>query len=486
MSSARGKLVGNSLALLANQVTQNATSFILSVSIARILGPYELGQYTLAFTFYFIFMTISSQGLKTLLTREIAKSPGKLQTYLVSGTLVQFGLSLTAYGVLFLLVYLLPYRPATQTLCWIVGAALIPYGISNVTEAIFQAQERMHLITISTVPIYILRLIVMFVTLKLGYSINLVGIILVASEVVILLIEWAFVLRINSPLQWAIDRQFIREILLKVRTFLAIEGVSVFKLRMQVFFLSLLAGETVVGLYGATVQLLQPFQLISQSLVVAALPSFARVNSEDTDRLQRLVETIISVLLVVAVPLLIGFIFIGGDFLVFIYRDRQFYEANSALIIAGMMMIPLSITRALSYVMMAKGFERINLRTVISNTALGAAISIALIPPLQVIGAATSALIVEISGAAQFYYVVRRRLFALRLGSILRKPLLVGALMVILFLVLKALQASIPVIIIVTGAAFSLTAGVIIIQMLNLQETLMKKIFRRSSHLTAG
>lgn len=486
MSSARRKLVGNSLALLANQVTQNATSFILSMSIARILGPYELGQYTLAFTFYFIFMTISSQGLKTLLTREIAKTPGKLQTYLLSGTVLQIGLSLTAYGALFLLVWLLPYRPATQTLCWIVGAALIPYGISNVTEAIFQAQERMHLITISTVPIYILRLAVMFVALKLGYSINVVGMILVMSEVIILLIEWAFVLRINSPLSWKLDWLFIREILLKVRTFLAIESVSVFKLRMQVFFLSLLAGETVVGLYGAAVQLLQPFQLISQSLAVAALPSFARINAEDNERLRRLVETIIAVLLVVAIPLLIGFIFIGGDFLVFIYRDRQFYQASGALIIAGLMMIPLSITRVLSYVLMAKGYERINLRTVVSNTILGAAISITLIPPFQVIGAAVSALIVEISGAAQFYFVTRKRLFPIRLWKVLRKPLFVGACMALVFLGLKALHAPITIIIITAGLACSLLAGVIIIQMLNLQETLKNKILRRSTGLTAG
>ncbi len=84
---------------------------------------------------------------------------------------------------------------------------------------------------------------------------------------------------------------------------------------MQIFFLSLLAGETVVGLYGAAVQLLQPFQLISQSLVVAALPSMTRVKDEDNERLQRLTETIISTLLVVAIPLLVGFLFIGGDFL---------------------------------------------------------------------------------------------------------------------------------------------------------------------------
>lgn len=483
MTSTRFKLVSNSLALLANQITQNATSFILSISIARILGPYELGQYTLAFTYYFIFMTMSSQGLKTLLTREISRHPNKLQTYLVSGTLLQIIFSLLAYVALFLLVLLLPYGRATMVLCWIVGAALVPYGISNVTEAIFQAQERMYLITISTVPIYVLRLIVMFVVMKLRLGINVVGFILVTSEVIILIVEWGFILRLNAPLQWTIDIPFMRETARAVRTFLAIESVSVFKLRMQIFFLSLLAGETVVGLYGAAVQLLQPFQLISQSLVVAALPSMTRVREEDTERLQRLIETIISALLVVAIPLLVGFLFIGGDFLVFVYRDPEFVLAGGALVIAGMMMIPLSITRALSYVMMAKGYERVNLRTVVINTVLGAVVSILLISPFQIIGAAVSALTVEISGAAQFYYAVRARLFSIRAWKILWRPLLVSAIMAIVFLALHVLQASILVTILVAGTAYAAMVGTIIIQMLDLQDKLFRKIFRSSAQL---
>src|SRR5215468_8066724 len=122
MTRNRHKLIGNSLALLANQVTQNATSFLLSISIARILGPYELGQYSLAFSYYFIFMTMSSQGLKTLLTRELAKHPEKVAMCLVSGTLLQFIFSTVGYLALVALVLVLPYRGSTTIICYIVGA----------------------------------------------------------------------------------------------------------------------------------------------------------------------------------------------------------------------------------------------------------------------------------------------------------------------------------------------------------------------------
>jgi O-antigen/teichoic acid export membrane protein len=477
----RRKLVGNSLSLLANQVTQNATSFVLSISIARIMGPYELGQYSLAFSYYFIFMTMSSQGLKTLLTRELAKFPEKVQTCLVSGSLLQFIFSSVGYLALVGLVALLPYRPATSIICYMVGAALIPYGISNVIEAIFQSQEKMHLIAVSTVPIYILRLIVMVVAMKLDAGINAVGLILVASEVLILCIEWILIYRLIGPIRWKIDWSFMWETAKSARTFLAIESFSVFKVRMQVLILSLLAGETIVGLYSAAVQLLQPFQLISLSLAVATLPTMTKSTGKDDGRVQRLAESVISVLLVVAMPMILIFTFMGGQTLIFVYRDINFANAGLPLIIASLTMIPLSFTRALSYVMIAYGYQRVNLRTVVINTVTGVILSIFLISGFGIIGAAVSSLIVELSGAAQFVYAVRARVFSIQAWNIFRAPLLSGGLMLAVLLVLQNFSPSILIALILVGIAYVAIVGVVSIQRLDLWDAVLNRLFRRHS-----
>lgn len=479
-TSKKKRLLSNSLSLFANQLTQNATSFILSIGIARTLGAYELGQYTLAFSFYFIFMTMSSQGLKTLLTRDMARNPERIETCLISGTVLQFVFTILAYSLLYAVVRVLPYRPATTVLCWIVGAALIPYGVSNVTESIFQAMEKMHFIAISTVPVYIVRLVVILMMLTIGgASINQVGIVMVISEVVIVLIEWVLVLRLVKPKSYRLDFAFMREMAKSARTFLAIESVSVFKGRMQVFFLSLLAGETVVGLYGATVQLLQPFQLISQSLAVAALPTMSRTPAEDTQRLKRITQTITSVLLVVAIPMVIGFMFIGSQFLVFVYGDEHFAEAGITLVIAGAAMIPIAFTRALSYLMMAKGYERVNLRTVIINTIMGGIVSVLLIPPLQSIGAAISAVLVELSGAVQFTQAVRSRMFMINLWEIMKLPLVAGGIMAMVFIGLRAVNASMLVTIGVAGSIYVVVSGGIVVTMLELQDSIRRRLLRR-------
>lgn len=459
MIRSRSRLVGNSLAILVNQVTQNATALILSISIARILGPYELGQYALAFGYYYIFMAMSSQGLKTLLTRELAKFPEKAQTCLVSSTLLQLIFSGIGYLALVGLVALLPYRPATSVICYMVGAALIPYGVSNVTEAIFQSQEKMHLIAISTVPIYIARLILMFLVLRLGYGINYVGLIFVGSEVLILAIEWLFVRRVVSGIHWKIDWSFIRSTVKAVRPFLVIEGVATFQTRMQLVFLSLLAGEVAVGLYGAVTQLIQPFQIMAQSVVIAAFPRFARAN-QAKDRQRTLIEQVIELLFLVAMPFIVAVWFVGEALIVFIYRDTQFVEAAPALRIVVVGLIAVSLTRTLSYLLVANGLERVNLREVITTTSIGAVLSLILVSAFGLIGAAIAVLLIQLIACSQYVYVVYTALFSLQAWHMIRRPLALSAIMAALFAVLVSARAEILWILVTASAVYAVVVGI--------------------------
>lgn len=475
MTTIRQRLVSNSLALMINQLTQNGTSLLLSMAIARTVGAYTLGQYSLAFTFYFIFMTISSTGFKSLLTRELARNPEKTSTTLISGSLLQLIFGLVAYATLCLIVLALPYGAATRIICWIVGAALVPYGLSNITEAILQAQEKMHLIAVSTAPIYILRLVVMYVLLRLTNDIDLVGITLVLSEILVLIIEWGLVLRLLKTVALRIDWMFIRDLFNSARTFLAIEGIAVVKTRMQILILSLLAGETVVGLYTAAVQLITPFYLVSQSLVVSTMPTIARSTADDP-RLQKLVEKSIAVLLTVAVPMLVVFWFIGGPLLVFLYRNARFNEAALALGIAGLSMLPIAFVRVLGYLLMARGMERVNLRALTINTIGGFFVSLILTSQFGIIGAAVAAVLIEISGAAQFMMAVRTSHFPINFWNIIRIPLAVGLGMALVFVVLEAFTLPVLPLLILAGSAYVLIVGLAAIQLLDLKESIRSRL----------
>ena len=450
-------IIGNSLAILINRLTQSVTTFILIAFIARTLGPYILGQYTLAFNYYFLSMTCTSQGLKTLFTRELSRYPEQTSMYLVSGSLLQFFLSLIGYLGLFILVSIMPYSADTSMVCYILGLMIIPFSLSNITEAIFQAQEKMYLITISTTPIYIVRVILIIWAITLKNNLDFVCELMVISEILILLIQLLLIIPSVKP-QWQIEWNCMWTNLKYAWTFIVIEGMAVLKGRMLVIILSLLSTEVVIGLYGAISQLMQPFEIIAHSLVVAVFPAMSKSVLLGKDKQRELAEMIIEILLCVALPLIIGIFFIGEETLVLFYGDAKFAEGIVALDIMAVGLLVAAFTRPLGYLLVANGFEMVNLIEVFSGNVVTVLAGIPLIYYYQLIGVAVTGLILSIISSGQYIYGVYTRLFYLNIRQIISRPLLIGIFMLVIFLELKMVTNNLIITIVSAILAYTVFA----------------------------
>lgn len=472
--SGKRKLAANSIAVLANRLAQSITAFILFAAIARMRGVQELGQYTLAFTYYFMFMSIAAQGLKVLFTRELSRQSETTPIYLGNGTLLQFVFSLLSYLALALTVFLLPYSAETSIVCYVMGLTIIPFSLSNVTESIFQAQERMHLMAISTVPIYILRLLAMIWAMQLNYGVIVVAAILGISELFILLIEWILVLQDTKP-TWKIQKDFILDTIKLGWKFITIEAVAVVNDRMQIVFLSLLGGEIVVGMFGAVTQLLQPFDIILNSIVLAVFPRFSKAVNEGKEKQRHLVELIVETFLWMCLPLTVGLIFFASDLLTLVYNPK-FVQATLALNVAGCGLIFLSFTRPLSSLLVANGYEKVNLREVMVTTFLGIFFTIIFVSQYQLLGAAIAFLLMRVSGTAQYIYAMYKNLFALDLWRVSSRPLLISGLMLGVCLTLEKISQNSLLNIIVSTFAYFLISGIVVVYAIGGPNVVWKKI----------
>lgn len=433
--SQKRKLFSNSLSMLINKLTQGISTFVLTAAIGRTLGADSLGQYILAVSYYYIFVNIASQGFRTLFTRELAREPEKTSTYLVSGTLLQFVFSVVGYLALVFVVYLLPYRADTSVICYITGLTIIPYALSNVTEAILQAQEKMHLITISTVPIYILRLLAMLWVMHLNYGIEYIVRILVFSESLIWVIQWLILTKITKP-QWRIETDFMWRTTKSARTFFAIEGTGILASKINLLLLSLLGSEFLVGLYGAVGQLVQPFSIVATSLIVAAFPSMLKSVDLGRQKQREVTENILEMLLCMALPFCVGLFFLGQKILLFIYKDSSFSQATLVLHIISLTLITFTFIKVLGYLLVANNLERFNLIEVVSTTVVGGLSGVVLISEYKLLGAALMDIVMALTGVSLLIYAVYTRLFPLRLWRLLRRPLLLSISIAIVFIIL--------------------------------------------------
>lgn len=433
------KLLKNSLSLLVNRLTQGFTTFVISAAIARNLGAHVLGQYLLAISYYYIFVNLFSQGLKTLFTRELARNPKETPVYLVSGSILQLIFSIVGYVLLVIVVFLLPYASDTSVICYILGLTIVPFALSNITEAIFQAQEKMYLIAVSTVPVYILRLVAMLWVMQLNYGIKHIAGILVISEFLVLAIEWLLLIKIVKP-QWQINPTFMWDTTKNARTFFAIEGIGIIASKTDVLIISLLGSELFVGLYGAVGQLMQPFFIIASSLMLAAFPGMSKAVDLGREQQRQVTENIIEMLLCMALPFLVGLLFFGNELLIFVYQEENFLQANIILRIISLTLITSIFSRTFSYVLIANGFEKFNLIEVVVTTVVGGLAGIVLVSQFKLVGAAFMSWVMAFTNLSLLMYAVYSRLFSLRLWRVFRRPLIICGLMSVVLFVLKNLS----------------------------------------------
>jgi O-antigen/teichoic acid export membrane protein len=476
------KLAKNTVSLLLNRLTQSITTFLLTAAIARHLGAYALGQYLLAFSYYFIFVSIASQGLKTLFTRELSRQSEEIPAYLISGTFLQLLLSGICYVVLCVVVFVLPYSSETTNLCYIMGLTIVPFALSNITEAVFQAQERMNLIAISTIPIYILRLLVIIWLMQLNYGINYVAGIFLISEILIFIIQWAILTK-TLKIKWHFNKKLIWQILKYARTFLAIDALGILASRMDILIISLLGNELLVGLYGAIGQLQQPFMMVVNSVGQAVFPRMTKAVENKTENQRRVTEGILEILMGMALPFVVGIWFIGGDLLKFIYQDSNFSQAVLALQINSLAIVLYPAMRIFNYLLLANGFERFNLIETAITNVVGGITGVILVAQYKLLGASLMDIIGSITSFSLLTYAVHSRIVTLNLIKIMLRPLLVTTGITLVFAIITKFNLGLISNIAISTIAYSLFVGVLTIFSLGGVTATWKKLFNRVAKL---
>lgn len=425
---------------MGNRTIQAIATFALTTVIARNLGPDRLGQYILAIGFYSIFVNFFGLGLRTLCTRELSRSAEKTPTYLVSGSLLQLALSIFAYILLVTVVFIMPYSTETSNICYLMGLSVIPYALSNITEAIFQAQERMVPIAAATIPIYLLRTAMMiWVVLNCDRPIEIVAAMMAISETIILGVEWWILTRTVKP-NWQIDVPFIKNAFHGVKTLLAIDGIGIISGRLDVLLLSLLSGnaEAMVGIYGAIKQLVQPFEIICSSLCSAIFPRLSSSVLQGKQVQRERTEQFLDLLFCISLPLIPSvFFYYGYELLIFMYKHREFSQGAVPLRIIAIAVALFPAIRLFNFVLLANNLEKHNLVQSATTNLLGATVGIILIPQYGAIGAACMSVSMCLCSVTLSTYSIFTQLFRVRLIPILLRPLSITALMV---LVLAAIE----------------------------------------------
>ncbi|MEZ4861317.1 MAG: flippase [Caldilineaceae bacterium] len=275
------RILINTSALASSSLWRIATSFALQLVIARALGVTGLGQYTIALAYLNVCQILTELGLPAMLVRDLAQMPWLRRSYYYRALSIQIVASLLVWGGLIAVTALLPLPPATRMILWIVGASLPFYAITSATQTLFQAGERMEVVMGIEVLINTAILGISLGVIQWGGTTYHLAMVLVITQLisailgVILLARSQLLAEPQTQVAWQWSMLWRRS-----GPFYVLALADVLLQRADIVLLSIVAGESVTGLYGAAYNLVRVAFKLVQNFWGALYPTLSRLHHQ--------------------------------------------------------------------------------------------------------------------------------------------------------------------------------------------------------------
>jgi O-antigen/teichoic acid export membrane protein len=311
------RLAANAASVLASDVANRATTFAVYLLVARFLGAHGLGQLSLALTFFYLGQVLAIAGLRTLLIRELSRTPERAPEYATAAALVAGGAALGSLLVVTAAVLVLGYSAGTTAVILLVAAGVPGYALSAVAEGMLLARERMTLVAAVTVPMNAVKLGGAAVLLATGGGdMRLLALLLTACQWGTAVVEWLLAARYVAVPQLRPDLAVARRLARSSTPFLGIDCLSAVAASANIVILSKLLDERAVGLYSMAAQLLVPLDLLTRNVLLAAFPMMcARREASDGQGLERATRALFGLMLAFGVTAGAGFFLLAPQIL---------------------------------------------------------------------------------------------------------------------------------------------------------------------------
>lgn len=395
MSIAR-KIATNTAALLLSNGLGNAITLLTMLYLARMLGPSFYGEFALATAFISMFTIFSSPGTDTIITREIAKDETRKNELVNTTLILKTGFAALAIALANAAAYIIYPNNVLRLAIAIRSLLLLFSSFTATLTAVFHAKLQMiypataNLLSKLIFP----AMAVAIITGKGGY----VQLITAATLPFIAETAALWLLSIKTAIKLRI--QFSREtakFLISQSWPIALSGVIyIIYTRTDMLMLSLLSNSESIGFYSAALNITEPIQFLTGSLMTVVFPILARFHATNQSGFYRTLGTTTKIAAITAAPITIAGTALSTSIIKTIYGSQ--YTASApvfSILSAGAIFFAINIV--LGNMLTAVNKQKLVTLVVAAGAALNAALDYALILKMGTAGAALATLIVLIT-----------------------------------------------------------------------------------------
>lgn len=397
----------NTIIQFAAKLVGTALGLVTVGLIQRYLAPAGYGAYTTAMAYLGFFSVVADFGLYLMLIRELAK-PGVNASQAIGNML---GLRwVSAFLILSLgtaAVWFMPYGAAVKMAVAVGMWSFVAVAASQLLVGVFQSKLLMGRVAGAELVGRVVLLIGTALVVRAGGGLNQLMIVVVGGSLVNLLIVWLAAQRLVRfrPL---FDLAYWRRILRDTWPVAISIVLNLIYFRIDTIFLSLFSTAYEVGLYGAAykiLEILNTFPIMFVGLLLPALGSAFAANQPE--QFQRIFQRGFDLLLMAALPLLVGGWILAEPILVAI-GQQAYAPAAPILRLLLVAVMALFLNSLSGHVVTIINRQRQMVWGYLTVAIIGLALYLVLIPRLAAIGAAIGTIVTESLTAIIGYILVMR------------------------------------------------------------------------------
>jgi polysaccharide transporter, PST family len=272
---------------ISEKATRTGLGFLLSVIIARMLGPADFGLYSYSLATIAIFAFLGQAGIDALLLRELVRAPDRAPETIGQGLALRLAGSLLAglTSVLVTVVAAAPESRAATPLVAIMGiSGLLQSGW--VVESWLQANRRFGAAARAKILAYVIGAAARVVALQTAEPLLALAIVNVVEMLLCTTFLWRAFLQLvppgRRPLEVPATSDVLRLWRIAAPMLLSAFTIAIYS-RIDVFMLGRMNGNAAAGLYTAGSLLSEGFYLVPTAVMGAVSPRLAHLFVSDAD-----------------------------------------------------------------------------------------------------------------------------------------------------------------------------------------------------------
>jgi O-antigen/teichoic acid export membrane protein len=405
----RPKLVGiidNIGWLTVDKLLRMGLGVVVSVWIARYLGPEGFGLISYATAFVGVFGTLATFGLQSIVVRDLVKEPDSEHLTLGTAAILKLAGGLFAFGLMVAAISWARPDDALARLAVVILGSVTVFKATDVATYWFEARVQSKYVVWARSSVF-----VAFVGIKVALILLHAAIIdfvwAMFWEVVVTAAALIAVFIWKGPgLRKLQARPSHAAKLLKDSWPLALAGIAVvIYMKIDQIMLGQMIGNEAVGVYSAAVRVSEVWYFIPMAIVASVFPAIIAAKNRGEavyyKRLQELYDLMVLLALAVAIPMT----FLSGPAIVLLFGpDYHLAGAVLAVHIWAAVFVFLGVASGRWFII--ENRQILSLQRTGAGACVNVGLNLVLIPAFGLLGAAWATVISQAT-AGLFYDVIQ-------------------------------------------------------------------------------